>query len=210
MKAKFRQHSKHCVKHLSFHLPIFSIGYQWCSFSQPFVPERGHVVLPLKGDREVIVDDANFVVNMRHQGLIDEQETFDVNRKHERAGTPIVIPPQNTFRLNATLFKLGLLRFLELEEIFQDSKWVSVSDLIWVWPENATAKDVEMELRTGFFGHPTGDDIQRVTKANVLPEESTLNMSEILNDVVSGQDVLVCNAERTTISGTFDEVRDIG
>jgi hypothetical protein len=59
--------------------------------------------------------------------------SFDVYRKHERAGTPILIPPENTIGLNATSSKPGLqLSREELEEMVQNSIGSSISDLIWI------------------------------------------------------------------------------
>lgn len=65
--------------------------------------------------------------------LFSSYGSFDVYREHKRPGTPIVIPTENTFGLNATKSKPGLqLSRVELEEMVENSIGASVSDLIWI------------------------------------------------------------------------------
>ncbi|GMF14820.1 unnamed protein product [Phytophthora lilii] len=104
--------------------------------------------------------------------LFSSYGSFDVYRKHQRAGTPIIVPPENTFGLNATQSKPGLqLSRVELEEMVRDSVGALVCDLIWIMcsghigiaramlrflhdkfglksPGSIDAGDVEMELRS--------------------------------------------------------------
>ncbi|KAG6947927.1 hypothetical protein JG688_00015330, partial [Phytophthora aleatoria] len=206
-----------------------------------------------KGDRVVLIDEAQITYNDEQlwrgyvKDALDSQipglrfvlfssyGSFDVYRKHERAGTPILIPPQNTFGLNATTSKPGLqLSCEELEEMVQNSIGASISDLIWILCSGHIGiarailiflyckfgsgtpndEDVELELRSvgllqyirfSYRGIPTADAFQRVKKANGLSEESTLKMSEILNGVASGKVMLVSDGQRTPRSETAVE-----
>eukprot|EP00644_Phytophthora_capsici_P011931 jgi/Phyca11/563460/estExt2_Genewise1.C_PHYCAscaffold_120265 len=149
--------------------------------------------------------------------LFSSYGSFDVYRKQERPGTPILVPTDNTFGLNVTPSKPGLqLSRVELEEMVLNSIGASVSDLIWVlcsghigiaravlvflrWKFGSTtpnAEDVEMELRSeellqyvraSYRGIPTADAFQRIVKNNDLSEETILKMSEVLNGVASGK-----------------------
>ncbi|KAK1928919.1 hypothetical protein P3T76_015559 [Phytophthora citrophthora] len=206
-----------------------------------------------KCDRVVLIDEAQITYNDEQlwrgyvKDALDSQipslrfvlfssyGSFDAYRKHQRAGTPILIPPQNTFGLNATPSKPGLqLSRVELEEMVRNSIGASVSDLIWILcsghigiarailmflsckfgSKTPNAEDLEMELRSvellhyircSYRGIPTADAFQRVKKANDLSEESTLKMSEILNGVASGQIMLVSDGQRTPRSQTAVE-----
>ncbi|KAK1929353.1 hypothetical protein P3T76_015105 [Phytophthora citrophthora] len=165
-----------------------------------------------KCDRVVLIDEAQITYNDEQlwrgyvKDALDSQipslrfvlfssyGSFDAYRKHQRAGTPILIPPQNTFGLNATPSKPGLqLSRVELEEMVRNSIGASVSDLIWILcsghigiarailmflsckfgSKTPNAEDLEMELRSvellhyircSYRGIPTADAFQRVKK----------------------------------------------
>ncbi|KAL3662135.1 hypothetical protein V7S43_012936 [Phytophthora oleae] len=168
--------------------------------------------------------------------LFSSYGSFNVYRKQERAGTPILVPPDNTFGLNATPSKPGLqLSRVELEEMVQNSIGASVSDLIWILcsghigiarailiflhskfgATTPNAGDVEMELRSvellqyirsSYRGIPTADAFQRVVKGYDLLEETKLKMSEILNGVASGKAILLSDGQRTPRSQTAVEL----
>ncbi|KAE9073265.1 hypothetical protein PF001_g28749, partial [Phytophthora fragariae] len=206
-----------------------------------------------KGDRVVLIDEAQITYNdeLLWRGyvkdtldaqipglrfvLFSSYGSFDAYRKHERAGTPIRIPPQFTLGLNATPSKPGLqVSREELEEMVQNSIGASVSGLVWILcsghigiarailrflyckfgSKTPNAEDIEMELRSvellqyihfSYRGIPTADAFQRVKKASGLSEESTLKMSEILNSVASGKVMLVSDEHQTPGSLTAVE-----
>ncbi|KAL8025120.1 hypothetical protein Plhal710r2_c003g0017141 [Plasmopara halstedii] len=198
-----------------------------------------------KGDRVVLIDEAQITYNDEQlwrgyvKGALDSQirglrfvlfssyGSFNIYRKFERAGTPILVPPQNTFGLNATPYKPGLqLSREELKEMAQNSIGISASDLIWILCSGHIGiarailiflhrkfgsgkpndEDVELELRSlgllqeirsSYRGIPSADAFERVKDANNLPDEAVLKMIGILNGVASGKVVLVSDGHRT-------------
>ncbi|KAL7999491.1 hypothetical protein Plhal703r1_c25g0106011 [Plasmopara halstedii] len=159
--------------------------------------------------------------------LFSSYGSFNIYRKFERAGTPILVPPQNTFGLNATPYKPGLqLSREELKEMAQNSIGISASDLIWILCSGHIGiarailiflhrkfgsgkpndEDVELELRSlgllqeirsSYRGIPSADAFERVKDANNLPDEAVLKMIGILNGVASGKVMLVSDGHRT-------------
>ncbi|KAL7688294.1 hypothetical protein Plhal304r1_c019g0066911 [Plasmopara halstedii] len=198
-----------------------------------------------KGDRVVLIDEAQITYNDEQlwkgyvKGALESQirglrfvlfssyGSFNIYRKFERAGTPILVPPQNTFGLNATPYKPGLqLSREELKEMAQNSIGISASDLIWILCSGHIGiarailiflhrkfgsgkpndEDVELELRSlgllqeirsSYRGIPSADAFERVKDANNLPDEAVLKMIGILNGVASGKVMLVSDGHRT-------------
>ncbi|KAG3068253.1 hypothetical protein PI124_g21644 [Phytophthora idaei] len=198
-----------------------------------------------KGDRVVLIDEAQITYNDEQlwrgyvKDTLDSQipglrfvlfssyGSFNVYRKHERAGTPILVPPQNIFGLNATPSKPGLqLSREELEEMVQNSIGASASDLIWILCSGHIGiarailiflhrkfgsgtpndEDVELELRSlgllqdirfSYRGIPSADAFQRVKIAHMLSDEAMLKMIGILNGVAAGNVILVSDGQRT-------------
>ncbi|KAG6951325.1 hypothetical protein JG687_00013697, partial [Phytophthora cactorum] len=143
--------------------------------------------------------------------------------------TPILVPPQNIFGLNATPSKPGLqLSREELEEMVQNSIGASASDLIWILcsghigiarailiflhrkfgSETPNDEDVELELRSlgllqdirfSYRGISSADAFQRVKIAHMLSDEAMLKMIGILNGVAAGNVMLVSDGQRARL-----------
>ncbi|TMW69307.1 hypothetical protein Poli38472_001463 [Pythium oligandrum] len=65
--------------------------------------------------------------------LFSSYGSFDIYREDVRPGTPILVPPGNTFGLNAAPSKPGLqLTRVELDEMIHGSIGAAVGDLIWI------------------------------------------------------------------------------
>ncbi|KAL7688097.1 hypothetical protein Plhal304r1_c020g0072211 [Plasmopara halstedii] len=184
-----------------------------------------------KGDRVVLIDGAQFTYNDEQlwrgyvKGALESQirglrfvlfssyGSFNIYRKFERAGTPILVPPQNTFGLNATPYKPGLqLSREELKEMAQNSIGISASDLIWILCSGhigiarailifcileLRSLGLLQEIRSSYRGIPSADAFERVKDANNLPDEAVLKMIGILNGVASGKVMLVSDGHRT-------------
>ncbi|KAL7999499.1 hypothetical protein Plhal703r1_c25g0106091 [Plasmopara halstedii] len=178
----------------------FLYGYEFEAFCAHKGDRWGYV----KGALESQIRGLRFV-------LFSSYGSFNIYRKFERAGTPILVPPQNTFGLNATPYKPGLqLSREELKEMAQNSIGISASDLIGSCARFGSGKpndeDVELELRSlgllqeirsSYRGIPSADAFERVKDANNLPDEAVLKMIGILNGVASGKVMLVSDGHRT-------------
>ncbi|KAG2787503.1 hypothetical protein PC129_g11519 [Phytophthora cactorum] len=138
-----------------------------------------------KGDRVVLIDEAQITYNDEQPWrgyvkdlrfvLFSSYGSFNVYRKHERAGTPILVPPQNIFGLNATPSKPGLqLSREELEEMVQTSIRASASDLIWILCSGhiGIARAILIFLHRKFgSGTPNDEDVELELRSLGLLQE---------------------------------------
>ncbi|KAJ8535374.1 hypothetical protein ON010_g13362 [Phytophthora cinnamomi] len=101
--------------------------------------------------------------------LFSSYGSFDVYRECERAGTPTLIPPENTFGLSVTQSKPGLqLSRVELEEMVRHIIGALVCDLIWILCSGhiGIAQAMLRYLRDKFGSKSSGSSMLKMSRWN--------------------------------------------